>query len=232
MFTVKDGPDLLERLKHLVKSYTKMMMDRKKARARSRGHSSPIYMVEGATANIEIKRGEESGLWHPHIHAVWLCERALPFGAAQAEWQRIAGQGGVAWVKFRHLNCQWDKLAGVIDDTEFHERFTRQLCEVYKYNTAFPDLEYSEIFEIARKTKRFRMMRTHGTLFGLEPKAELVDDHQPDWCDVDFEEAAYEFESSTWAGWYRSANLSEFNHDRLGNQRPSPLLGSMSSAGL
>ena len=25
--------------------------------------------------SFEVKRGKGSGLWHPHVHMVWLCEQ-------------------------------------------------------------------------------------------------------------------------------------------------------------
>ena len=84
--TVKDGDDLNERFNHLhdsVKTYNKQrhlkhyLTENKKA-------SSAVW-------SYEVKRGKGSGLWHPHVHAVWLCETAPDQDKLSREWLKVTG---------------------------------------------------------------------------------------------------------------------------------------------
>ncbi|HWI04450.1 MAG TPA: protein rep, partial [Acidimicrobiales bacterium] len=72
-FTVKDGPELSERLNHLVSSHGVQLERRKNA---LRGQAWTEWArAAGGVSRVEIKRGSGSGQWHPHIHAGWLCDQ-------------------------------------------------------------------------------------------------------------------------------------------------------------
>ena len=64
--TVKDGPDLEERFKHLHKAQRELW------KRKQRGRGSVLDQVEGAVWSYEVKRGQGSGLWHPHLHMIAL----------------------------------------------------------------------------------------------------------------------------------------------------------------
>ena len=57
--TVKDGPDLRERFKHLHDSQRELW------KRKQRGRGSVLDGVEGAVWSYEVKRGQGSGVWHP-----------------------------------------------------------------------------------------------------------------------------------------------------------------------
>ena len=64
--TVKDGPDLAERFAHLHKAQRELW------KRKHRIYESSLDGVEGAVWSYEIKRGQGSGLWHPHLHMIAL----------------------------------------------------------------------------------------------------------------------------------------------------------------
>ena len=66
--TVKDGPDLAERFAHLHKAQRELW------KRKHRIYESSLDGVDGAVWSYEIKRGQGSGLWHPHLHMIALAE--------------------------------------------------------------------------------------------------------------------------------------------------------------
>ena len=72
--TVKDGENLSERFTHLRKALKSIrssagMLSKVKSR-------SNMQKAAGGVMSIEVKRGRNSGLWHPHVHMIWLCNQA------------------------------------------------------------------------------------------------------------------------------------------------------------
>lgn len=81
--TVADGPDLRERLDHLVRSWQAFRrMGQKRAHGRSRGEWGK---TRAALAHVEIKRGAGSGKWHPHIHALVFSETPFDYRTWQPD---------------------------------------------------------------------------------------------------------------------------------------------------
>ena len=70
--TVKDGHDLLERYKHLTKSIREFL------KRRHRTKDSLAKKILGAVWSIEVKRGKNSGQWHPHAHFVIVTDKSNP----------------------------------------------------------------------------------------------------------------------------------------------------------
>jgi plasmid rolling circle replication initiator protein Rep len=62
--TVKNGDDLAERFKHLHRSQRELW------KRRHRGRGSVLDGVVGAVWSYEVKRGQNSGDWHPHLHMI------------------------------------------------------------------------------------------------------------------------------------------------------------------
>ena len=112
--TVKDGPDLSERFKHLQKS----LVTWHKRRHRN---NSPCEAkkAHGAAWSYEIKRGKRSGLWHPHVHAVWLCESPPDELAIQEQWHSITGDSYI--VDVRPINPE-DPTTGFMEVFKYFSR--------------------------------------------------------------------------------------------------------------
>ncbi|RMG79239.1 MAG: hypothetical protein D6712_20045, partial [Chloroflexi bacterium] len=92
--TVKDGQDLAERFNHLQKSlriYHK--------RRHGKRDICEAKKAVGAVWSYEIKRGRNSGLWHPHVHAVWLCHEPPSVAKIAAEWRQITGDSYIVDVR-------------------------------------------------------------------------------------------------------------------------------------
>ena len=66
--TVKDGSKLPKRWAHLHRSFVAL----NKRRSGKGSGSSTWTSARAGGASYEIKRGENSGFWHPHLHAIVL----------------------------------------------------------------------------------------------------------------------------------------------------------------
>lgn len=76
-FTIKDGESLAERLSNLKQSkleWRKMGQKRKKTRSGGEAHK-----IKAGISTIEIKRGEDSGLWHVHAHELIFTDKPLDY---------------------------------------------------------------------------------------------------------------------------------------------------------
>jgi hypothetical protein len=88
--TVKNGPDLDERYRHLTNSLRNY---HKQRRAAIDGRRSPVEANKASAAvwSVEFKTGKNSGEWHPHVHAIWMCREAPDAAALSREWLAATG---------------------------------------------------------------------------------------------------------------------------------------------
>ena len=152
--TVKDGPDLKERFNHLQKSvrylHKKRHLKKRKAEAKK---------ALAAAWSYEIKRGKNSGLWHPHTHAVWLCEEAPDQNELSKEWERITGDSYI--VDVREITPS-DPVTGFI--------------EVFKYAVKFSDQPDQDTWECYLTLSGKRLIGSFGLFYGIPEPDELNDD--------------------------------------------------------
>lgn len=152
--TVKDGPDLKERFNHLQKSvrylHKKRHLKKRKAEAKK---------AFAAAWSYEIKRGKNSGLWHPHTHAVWLCEEAPDQNELSKEWERITGDSYI--VDVREISPS-DPVTGFI--------------EVFKYAVKFSDQPDEDTWECYLTLSGKRLIGSFGLFYGIPEPDELNDD--------------------------------------------------------
>jgi hypothetical protein len=95
--TVRDGADLAERIETLKKSTRAFVRQGQRRKdGRSRGEWGK---VGAAFSSMEIKRGENSGQWHVHSHAVLFTKRQMDFRvydvAYRDELTEIYGPGKI-----------------------------------------------------------------------------------------------------------------------------------------
>lgn len=153
--TVKDGPDLLERFEHLQKSVQFLH------RTRSRGTQyTEACKADAAVWSYEFKRGSGSGQWHPHVHAVWLCEEKPDARALSAQWKKITGD------------------SFIVDVTPFHDQddVLGGFLEVFKYAVKFSDMPLADNWEGAQQLAGKRLIASFGLFRGIEVPPELTDE--------------------------------------------------------
>lgn len=151
--TVKDGPDLRERFQHLHKSQRELWM------RKHRGRGSVLDCVQGAVWSYEVKRGQGSGLWHPHLHMIALSASAPDAEKLASEWHDITGDSFI--VDVRPIS-QDDPASGFV--------------EVFKYAVKFSDQEPSDTVHAWETLAGKRLLGSAGCFRGVDIPEDLTDD--------------------------------------------------------
>lgn len=150
--TVKDGGDLSERFKHLQKSQHELW------KRRSRGRGCSLDGVAGAVWSYEVKRGQGSGLWHPHLHMVALAETEPDQEQLSQEWHEITGDSFI--VDVRPIDQQ-DPVSGFV--------------EVFKYAVKFSDQGPEDTVHAWETLRGRRLLASAGLFRGVVVPEELTD---------------------------------------------------------
>lgn len=153
--TVKDGPDLQERFDHLHRSVQKLH----KARS-GKGQYSEACKASAAVWSFEFKRGKNSGEWHPHVHAVWMCEESPDYVALREQWQHITKDSKVV-----HVQPFYDQ--GQLVDG---------FLEVFKYAVKFSDLPLDDNWHGFEVLKGRRLISSFGEFYGMDMPEDLTDE--------------------------------------------------------
>jgi hypothetical protein len=150
--TVKNGPDLGERYRHLVENL------RVYHRRRSRNNtSSEVLKAKSAVWTFEFTNKGKG--WHPHVHAVWLGYTAPdPFKLSE-EWRQLTGDSYIVDVR-------------AIDMSDPVGAF----CEVFKYALKFSDLGDIERLTAYKTLRGKRLVGSFGDLRGLDVEPADQDD--------------------------------------------------------
>ena len=150
--TVKDGLDLAERFKHLHDAQRELW------KRKQRGRGSALDGVHAAVWSYEVKRGRDSGLWHPHLHMVALAEVKPDAFELAAEWRNITGDSFI--VDVRPID-QADPASGFL--------------EVFKYALKFSDMEPADTYAAHQVLKCRRLVGSAGLFRGIEISEDLCD---------------------------------------------------------
>ena len=153
--TVKDGENLQERFSHLVKAERSYKRQRRNALAGQR--FVEYAKAQGGVCSVEFKRGKNSGLWHPHMHMIWLCSEAPDAHKLSKEWEALTGDSFIVDVR---------PMYGEIDG----------FLETFKYALKFSDLELSDNWQAYKILKGKRLISSFGVLRGVQVPEELTDD--------------------------------------------------------
>jgi hypothetical protein len=151
--TVKDGPDLAERFEHLKRSQRELW----KRKQRRRG--SALDGVAGAVWSYEVKRGNGSGLWHPHLHMIALAEFQPDQVELAREWQAITGDSFI--VDVRPISSD-DPASGFI--------------EVFKYAVKFGDQPHADTLHAFQTLRGKNLLASSGCFRGVVEPEGLLDD--------------------------------------------------------
>ncbi len=167
--TIKNGPDLPERLGHVRASWSRMMAAKRKGASKSGRHETIEWnKVVGSIRSIEVKLGKGSGLWHPHMHTFALVSEKINKFHLSAEWERFTG----------------DSM--IVDVTECKNGIVSGLIETLKYVSKPSELKPPDLHHLLQSAKGMRFADAQGCLRGVpEPCLETDDDdglHGP-WRD-------------------------------------------------
>jgi len=153
--TVKDGDDLKERFNHLHKAQRELW------KRKMRGRGSVLDGVVGAVWSYEIKRGKNSGSWHPHLHMIALAEHMPDAFELSAEWLNITGDSFI--VDVRPIS-QEDPASGFI--------------EVFKYAVKFSNQSPADTVHAWVTLAGKRLIASAGCFRGVEVPENLLDDSE------------------------------------------------------
>ena len=151
--TVKDGPDLEERFKHLHDSQRELWMQKHRCRVHS-----PLSGVVGAVWSYEVKRGSGSGDWHPHLHMIALAEVQPNQDELRTTWKGITGDSHV--VDVRPID-QDNPASGFI--------------EVFKYAVKFSDQPPADTVHAFETLAGRRLLGSAGCFRGVDVPEDLTD---------------------------------------------------------
>ena len=172
--TVKDGPDLEERLTHLTSGWRQMLNHRRKVRSRSSRHKGGVISaVEGGRYAVEIKRGSGSNLWHPHIHAVVLAHEEPDEDQLAEEWYRVTGDSYI--VNVQPMYCH-EAIASTADPREAVELLAHDLVEILKYPCKFSSMTHADTWHAYRVMDGKTLASSFGCLRCVDVDESLLDD--------------------------------------------------------
>lgn len=175
--TIRNGPDLPERISHIKASWKKMM-EAKRNGASGKGRHSTIEWnkVLGSIRAFEVKLGKNSGEWHVHAHCFVLLKE---------------------YVSQTHLSSEWEKFTGdsyIVDVRKCKNGIVPGLIEVLKYVSKPSELPPDRLYELWQAARGSRFCDPQGLLRGVpEPVLETDDDeglHGP-----------YRDFIALWSGW-------------------------------
>lgn len=162
--TVKNGPNLDERFRHLESALSRMIRNRNNAISGGR-HTTSFRAIHGGAGAFEIKRGKNSGLWHPHCHFIALVPRDTDL--LDLEWDMSD-----EWRKLTKDSQNVDVLPMY---TSLNEGFFKAICEVFRYALKFGEMEIRDQVHAYKVLRGVRMVRAFGSLRGVVIPDDLND---------------------------------------------------------
>ena len=164
-FTVKNGPELLERLLHLERSLTRLHKRRYRPRCKSN-----LKLIAGAVWSYEVTYSVAKG-WHPHVHAIWLAAEPPDMHALRTEWKEITLDSFM--VDVRPIEPDSEAPADV-------DPHAKGFAEVFKYAMKAAELPAQRLLDAYRVLNRRRLVRSFGKFYGVkEPGVGELSDELP-----------------------------------------------------
>lgn len=163
--TVKNGPELAERLKHLRKALKRMSEARRSYLSNPKRYRHVEFARSmGGFHSIEVTNKGHG--WHPHAHMIWLCASEPDQKALSSEWHAWTGDSFIVDVRPLH-----DPVEGFL--------------EVCKYALKFSDLSEADNWHAYQVMSGQRLIDSHGLMRGVEIPENLLDDPLEDLPFVD-----------------------------------------------
>lgn len=209
--TVKNGPDLDERTQHLDQAVTRMIANRRFAKAGGR-HTTAFRTIHGGAGAFEFKRGSGSGLWHPHIHMIALVPAETDL--LDLEWN-ISEE----WRKQTKDSFNVDITR--IDMGSEESRFGA-ICEVFRYALKFGEMEVKDQVHAYRILKGRRLVRAFGSLRGVQVPEDLHESIEDELKLQPYVDLVYEYSKSK--GYFLS-DVTDTGDQLTGSTRPKKTEG-------
>jgi hypothetical protein len=111
--------------------------------------------------SYEFKRGKNSGLWHPHLHMIALCENGIDQLVLSSEWHNITGDSFI--VDVRPIS-ETDQVSGFM--------------EVFKYAVKFSDQPAADTVHAWVILGGKRLLECSGCFRGVVVPETLMDDEE------------------------------------------------------
>jgi plasmid rolling circle replication initiator protein Rep len=158
VLTVKNGADLQERYLHLNESCKKLIKRRREAKNYHKGNKKNKYAISSVFANviagsysIEVKKGQNSNLWHPHANFLLLSNKMISYKKTIDEWSEITKDSNI--VHFSLIP---------------YSKIEKAFLEIFKYALKFSDMELEDNFIAWETLKGKRLLGSFGEFRGLD----------------------------------------------------------------
>ncbi len=189
--TVKNGPDFSERFNHHRRAMQHLLKNRKNARAGKRSRGAAADCAAGGVSSYEFKRGEgtRGGWWHPHNHAVWLCDRIPDAEQLGREWKDITGDSHIVHVEPFYFHQRGERPS--------QDNVGRDFSEVFKYALKFSTMSCADNLHAADSLHRRRLVDSFGCLKGVTVPQHLTD--EPLAADLPFIDLIFSFNQGAYS---------------------------------
>jgi hypothetical protein len=159
--TIKDGPDLKERIDTLLDGIKRM---RKKGQKRAAGRSLGEWSkVRAGVGNVEIKIGSGSGSWHVHCHFLLFTDKPIDIRIKDSPYEVKLKTDTLfpETIKVSKFNHEWhDATAGEginfdVQPVTFRENVNGRECKTFSDSVqaqAQEVLKYSTLLSTKKKT--------------------------------------------------------------------------------
>lgn len=196
VLTVKNEDSLPERFNHLEVALRKLIKRRCDAISAVNGNKRNLCYLNSSFAgtvagaySIEIKRGANSGAWHPHanvllIHEATIKQPALKIDGIKEEWNRLTGDSYI---------CSLQKIT--TKEAGFRE--------VFKYALKFSAMSPADTWLAFTTLYKRRLFGSFGAFRGLQ-----VDDTKVDLSDVPYIEYLCKYANKN----YQLTNINHVNN--------------------
>jgi hypothetical protein len=158
--TIPNGPDLQERVWTLLQGWRTMVGRVRRARGGGRNKCS-LTVCAGGVASVEVKRGENSGQWHPHLHALVLVTRGIDLNELRRDWAGLTAGS--------NIDARW---------VNTHKGLYRDIAEVLKYASKMVSMCPMDTVHAWTVCHGQRLMMSFGCLRGLDVEPEPVPENE------------------------------------------------------
>jgi hypothetical protein len=160
--TVKNGPNLPERLSHLFANLRKL--HRRRTR---KNQPSVMHQVAGGVYSVEVTHDAKTTGWHPHAHAIWLSSSYPTATAVSKEWHAITGDSFIVDV---------EPLRAEQQETDDVDPYAGGFAECFKYAMKPAQLGPNLLAIAYPALAAKRLMGSFGCFRGVPEPDELADD--------------------------------------------------------